>query len=144
MFRDAEQVIVFVNSLEKFMIATALGDPVQRNETRKRFEEYLMAISGISAVLDTTPDTLLCPDCGGEMALRTNKSNGNKFWGCKKFPNCRGTRDENGLSREEREAQKYKKEVHQESGFSFNKDKRNPVTEVEPPKQDYSFNPFRK
>lgn len=34
-----------------------------------------------------------CPKCGSEMILRTAKSGanaGNKFWGCSKFPSCRG------------------------------------------------------
>jgi len=34
-----------------------------------------------------------CPNCGGEMVLRTAKNGmnqGEKFWGCSKFPQCRG------------------------------------------------------
>jgi predicted RNA-binding Zn-ribbon protein involved in translation (DUF1610 family)/very-short-patch-repair endonuclease len=34
-----------------------------------------------------------CPKCGSDMILRTAKSGanaGNKFWGCSKYPNCRG------------------------------------------------------
>ncbi len=34
-----------------------------------------------------------CPKCGGEMVLRKVKKGqniGNKFWGCSKFPKCRG------------------------------------------------------
>lgn len=86
------------------------------------------------AVAAKEADTYECPDCGSEMALRTNRQSGNKFWGCKKYPNCKGTRDENGLSREEREAAKYKKEeVVQADGFSFNRGKRDPVNEVSPP-----------
>ena len=84
-----------------------------------------------------TPDTsansggqmlLLCPDCASEMVLRTNRVSGNKFWGCKKYPLCKGTRDENGLSRAEREELKYKKEQEesypQDHGFSFKKEER--------------------
>jgi hypothetical protein len=35
-----------------------------------------------------------CPKCGSEMVLRTAKSGANqgeKFWGCSNFPQCRGT-----------------------------------------------------
>jgi DNA helicase-2/ATP-dependent DNA helicase PcrA len=32
-----------------------------------------------------------CPQCCGEMVLRSRKSDGEKFYGCKAFPNCRGT-----------------------------------------------------
>lgn len=37
------------------------------------------------------------------MTARTNKATGQKFWGCVNFPACRGSRDTNGESREERE-----------------------------------------
>ena len=33
-----------------------------------------------------------CPECGSPMILRTARNTGNKFWGCSKFPNCRGTK----------------------------------------------------
>lgn len=35
-----------------------------------------------------------CPKCGGQMVLRETKKGqnvGKKFWGCSKFPKCRGT-----------------------------------------------------
>ncbi len=35
-----------------------------------------------------------CPQCGALMALRTakaGKSPGNQFWGCTKYPECKGT-----------------------------------------------------
>ena len=38
----------------------------------------------------TTP---LCPSCEGPMNLRTNRTDGSTFWGCRRFPTCRGTRD---------------------------------------------------
>jgi len=31
-----------------------------------------------------------CPQCGIKMMERTNSSNGNKFWGCPRYPKCRG------------------------------------------------------
>lgn len=37
----------------------------------------------------------LCPSCGAEMILRTAKKGGNagqQFWGCSKYPGCRGIR----------------------------------------------------
>ena len=45
------------------------------------------------------PENLNCPDCDGPMVSRLNKSNQSRFWGCAKFPECRGTRDVNGLSK---------------------------------------------
>lgn len=37
-----------------------------------------------------------CPRCGGSMVRRTTKKGpnaGNQFWGCSRYPACRGTRD---------------------------------------------------
>ena len=39
------------------------------------------------------PKTPICPKCGAEMILRTAKSGANQgqqFWGCSKYPACRG------------------------------------------------------
>jgi len=37
----------------------------------------------------TTPD---CPSCGASMVKRTNRHSRYAFWGCTKYPSCRGTR----------------------------------------------------
>ena len=34
-----------------------------------------------------------CPLCGGTLVLRRNRRDGSPFWGCRRFPSCRGTRD---------------------------------------------------
>jgi ssDNA-binding Zn-finger/Zn-ribbon topoisomerase 1 len=33
-----------------------------------------------------------CPECGGEMRIRIRRKDQRRFWGCSKFPFCRGTR----------------------------------------------------
>ena len=38
----------------------------------------------------TTPS---CPSCDGPMILRKNRRDGTSFWGCRRYPLCRGTRD---------------------------------------------------
>jgi hypothetical protein len=40
-----------------------------------------------------------CPECDAKMLLRTNKTKGNQFWGCPKFPACRGVRELDGSVR---------------------------------------------
>ena len=50
------------------------------------------------------PENIKCPDCDGEMVSRLNKQNNTRFWGCKSYPKCKGTRDSNGESRQERES----------------------------------------
>ena len=48
------------------------------------------------------PENVKCPECGGPMTSRANKSTGQRFWGCDDFPTCRGTRDTDGRSARER------------------------------------------
>ncbi|MCC6542988.1 MAG: restriction endonuclease [Nitrospirae bacterium] len=43
--------------------------------------------------------SVICPECGSEMVLRTAKKGSNvgqKFWGCSKFPNCRAIKPYEG------------------------------------------------
>ena len=149
--KEQYEVEALVNYLEKFIAAVvvhkSLGgteNAAALNKQRAALESYIMDLAGIhDKPQDEPADTLKCPDCDSIMALRTNRQSGSKFWGCTKYPKCRGTRDENGLSREEREELKFKTEqIAQESGFSFLKEKRNPVTEVSP--QTTWNNPFKK
>jgi ssDNA-binding Zn-finger/Zn-ribbon topoisomerase 1 len=37
-----------------------------------------------------------CPTCGAPMVSRKNNATGQRFWGCSKFPTCKGTRDTDG------------------------------------------------
>ncbi len=43
-----------------------------------------------------------CPSCGGPMVSRQNSKTGQRFWGCTKYPRCKGTRDTDGLSADDR------------------------------------------
>lgn len=45
-------------------------------------------------------DEIKCPECNGPMISRTGKFG--VFWGCKKFPECKGTRDNLGRSKKDR------------------------------------------
>ena len=47
----------------------------------------------LSDTIQTAKTTPNCPKCGNEMILRTAKSGanqGDKFWGCSNYPQCRG------------------------------------------------------
>ena len=48
------------------------------------------------------PENVTCPKCGGPMASRANRQTGQRFWGCRAFPECKGTRDTDGNSASER------------------------------------------
>lgn len=47
-----------------------------------------------------------CPECNGKMVSRTGQYG--TFWGCAKYPDCRGTRDSMGRSKAERDEEKNK------------------------------------
>ena len=38
------------------------------------------------------PASVECPRCSAAMVKRKNRKNGEEFWGCSKFPGCRGVR----------------------------------------------------
>lgn len=42
------------------------------------------------------PENVTCPKCGGRMVRKMNRAKQTSFWGCAKFPECRGTRDSEG------------------------------------------------
>jgi ssDNA-binding Zn-finger/Zn-ribbon topoisomerase 1 len=44
---------------------------------------------------------MTCPECGGPMAERENRTTGEMFWGCQDFPDCRGTRPGSGFTDED-------------------------------------------
>lgn len=41
-------------------------------------------------------ENLKCPNCYGPMTSRANGSSGQRFWGCNRYPMCRGTRNTDG------------------------------------------------
>lgn len=122
-FNNSHEVEVFVDFLEKFVNATrtSTSDPGRLNQARSNLENFIKESAGLVEKPVDETQTFLCPECNGPMLLRTNRNDGNKFWGCTKYPNCRGTRDSAGLSKAERAAERSKIEQQQQSGFSFNR-----------------------
>jgi restriction system protein len=77
-------------------------DLVENAELTRWIASARQSRSGLSpAEPDETPATsprqgagALCPACGAEMLQRTAKRGrnaGRKFWGCSRYPDCRGT-----------------------------------------------------
>lgn len=67
---------------------------------REAADEWLAARHKPQTVIEN----LKCPDCDGMMVPRSGPYG--KFWGCKRYPSCKGTRDSEGLSKAERAANK--------------------------------------
>lgn len=68
-------------------------------------------------------DEIKCPDCGGEMISCTGKFG--VFWGCKAFPQCKGTRDSLGRSKQDRFDEKIKREAE---GFEWTANERDKIS----------------
>lgn len=45
----------------------------------------------MDAEVQSKPENVKCPQCDGPMVPRTSAHG--KFWGCKDYPRCRGTRN---------------------------------------------------
>lgn len=41
-------------------------------------------------------ESLKCPLCSSIMVSRVNNGTGQHFWGCPKYPHCKGTRNTDG------------------------------------------------
>ena len=50
----------------------------------------ILAPGGVPAWAGEEPEAPACPQCGGRMLKRARKADGNPFWGCAGFPECRG------------------------------------------------------
>ncbi len=46
--------------------------------------------------LGTAQSGIRCPSCGSAMVLRARRRDGNKFYGCSRFPRCKGTKHYSG------------------------------------------------
>lgn len=59
----------------------------------------------------------LCPKCGGEMVVRRRRSDGHKFWGCKAFPRCRGSRNYRGEDKQPQPKKEFTPSAYQQAVF---------------------------
>lgn len=95
---DRQERDDFVNNVFRAAKLPLMHIPVQRgysqSELKSRISVYLSGRQIMSEqpkqIQETSPR---CPKCGSEMALRTAKrgdNQGGKFWGCSKYPECRG------------------------------------------------------
>lgn len=65
------------------------------------------------------PENVKCPDCDGPMLSRLNAATRDRFWGCRKYPQCKGTRDNQGRSKAERERDAGEEERRPKPRWSF-------------------------
>jgi len=69
---------------------------IRERMTKARLAARFPSSSTSSTSSFPPPALPLCPLCSSPMRLRTakqGKNAGNQFWGCSKYPECKGTRD---------------------------------------------------
>ena len=73
----------------------AEGKPIHLVTGRELHERIRAAQAGVAAQAAGNPAVTggspPCPTCAGEMVTRHNRRTGEAFWGCVRFPQCRGT-----------------------------------------------------
>lgn len=95
---DRQERDEFVNHVFQAAELPLIHISVQRgysqNELKAKLSGYISITKTSVEQPDKVPDSLpRCPKCGSEMILRTAKrgdNQGGKFWGCSKYPECRG------------------------------------------------------
>jgi hypothetical protein len=108
-----EQLVELIATLENYIENVVYNKELSTEETyhsmldaRVKLINKLVVTFNIAPTPKTTITNLECPDCGGPMLARANRLTGEKFWGCKAYPDCRGTRDSEGKSKEDRRREK--------------------------------------
>jgi len=90
-FIESKSDILFSGSEVKEMI-----DKIEMLRLEPSFKTNFNHINNLNIRNTTQPQSVSCPKCGGDMVLRKAKRGSNagkQFWGCIKFPKCKGTRD---------------------------------------------------
>ena len=95
---DRQERDDFVNNVFRVTKLPLMHVSVQRSYSQSELKSKLSAYLTGEQIINNHPETVQessprCPKCGSEMILRTAKrgdNQGGKFWGCSKYPECRG------------------------------------------------------
>lgn len=67
---------------------------IETGRLNPSFKTHREHITHVQKIKSEKQNGVICPQCGSLMVLRESKSGqnaGRQFWGCSKFPQCRGT-----------------------------------------------------
>lgn len=87
-FIKSKNTPVLTDSQEKDVIAK-----IKTGRLTPSFKTNREHVTHIQSIVINKEKTQNCPKCNGAMVLRNvtkGQNKGNKFWGCSKFPKCRG------------------------------------------------------
>ena len=87
--RRFKMIVIKPEQLTEIMEAFLLWDNAIDNEKRS---DHVRNLKDAHAPASIHARNVLCPICGNRMVLRRSSKRGNPFWGCSKYPGCRGIR----------------------------------------------------
>ena len=70
---------------------TEIIDKIKQDRLSQSFKTNRAHVNHVKDIKNKKKNDISCPKCGSPMKLRKSKS-GNEFWGCSRFPKCRGTK----------------------------------------------------
>lgn len=71
---------------------TEIITKIEQGRLSQSFKTHRVHVNHVKDIQNIKESLIACPKCGSSMKLRESK-NGNEFWGCSKFPKCRGTKN---------------------------------------------------
>jgi predicted RNA-binding Zn-ribbon protein involved in translation (DUF1610 family) len=93
---DRQERDEFVNHVFLAAKLPLIHIPVQRSYSQSELKSKIAPFIFDTQLINVKPDpkeqsSPHCPKCGSQMILRTAKrGDGGQFWGCSKYPECRG------------------------------------------------------
>lgn len=65
---------------------------IEQGRLHQSFKTNRAHVKHVKDIQNKKKNIVVCPKCGSPMKQRKSKS-GNKFWGCSRYPKCRGTKN---------------------------------------------------
>lgn len=85
------------DAIRVVLIHTDSGRPLMKQRRVNRIQTYCKNLrKRIRNIVGDKDDLTYCHKCGSVMVLRERKSDGNRFYGCVQYPDCKGTKSFNG------------------------------------------------
>ncbi len=90
-------LIRFIKSKRRPVLSNAevkdIYDKIESGRLKPSFKTNREHVKHVKRIVASKVEQKQCPECGSSMVLRTVKKgqhSGKKFWGCSRFPKCRG------------------------------------------------------
>lgn len=87
----------YIKSKTEPVIAEAQVDEIvsqiESGRYPRTYSTHRQHVKHVKSIVEAKKEAVACPKCGSDMVLRESKKGehrGQKFWGCSRFPGCRG------------------------------------------------------